>query len=124
MILKDFQHFINHLHHDFFCYGCDEGRNGYLIKIRRKLSIGIIIMEEACVGCMSLLDSIRLFSIPFAQVCSHEGLIIWAISPGDYYEHQSLVDNNKPFLPMFRKRDSHINRKYRQQMLLLKRTTH
>ena len=42
---------------------------------------------------MSLLDSIRLFSIPFAQVSSHEGFNIWAISPEDYYEHKDLFDN-------------------------------
>ena len=23
--------------HDFLCYGCDEGRNGYVINIRRRL---------------------------------------------------------------------------------------
>jgi hypothetical protein len=34
--------------HDFICYGCDEGRNGYLIHVRRKLSDGVIIKEEAC----------------------------------------------------------------------------
>ena len=50
--------------HDFLCYGCDEGRNGFVINIRRKLG-DIELHEQACRGCMRFLDSIRLFSIPF-----------------------------------------------------------
>ena len=64
--------------HDFLCYGCDEGRNGYVINIRRKLG-DIELYEQACCGCMMFLDSIRLFSIPFVQLYSHKGCIRWAI---------------------------------------------
>jgi hypothetical protein len=53
--------------HDCLCYGCDEGRNGYVINIRRKLG-NIELGEQACCGCMRFLDSIRLFSIPFVQL--------------------------------------------------------
>jgi hypothetical protein len=52
--------------HDFLCYGCDEGRNGYVINVRRKLG-DVQVHEYACSGCMKFLDSIRLFSIPFVQ---------------------------------------------------------
>src|SRR5215467_10789467 len=75
--------------HDFLCYGCDEGRNGYVINIRRKLG-GIELYEQACRGCMMFLDSIRLFSIPFVQLYSHKGCIRWAISLSDFSEHKTL----------------------------------
>lgn len=73
------------------CYGCDEGRDRYVITVRRKLH-DIVVREQACVGCMKFLDSVRLFSIPFVQIYSHKGNILWAISPQDYYEHQKLFD--------------------------------
>jgi hypothetical protein len=57
--------------HDFLCYGCDEGRNGYIINRRRKLG-DIELQEQACRGCMRFLDCIRLFSIPFVQLESHK----------------------------------------------------
>jgi len=75
--------------HDFLCYGCDEGRNGYVINIRRKLG-DIELYEQACRGCMMFLDSIRLFSIPFVQLYSHKGCIRWAISISDFVEYKTL----------------------------------
>jgi len=75
--------------HDFLCYGCDEGRNGYVINIRRKLGDSELD-EQACRGCMRFLDSIRLFSIPFVQLSSHKGCIRWAISLSDFVEHKTL----------------------------------
>jgi hypothetical protein len=39
---------------------------------------------------MAILDSIRLFSIPFAQLDSHEGCIRWAIASSHFYEHRQL----------------------------------
>jgi hypothetical protein len=40
--------------HDFLCYGCDEGRDGYVINIRGKLG-DIELDEQACRGCMKFL---------------------------------------------------------------------
>lgn len=87
--------------HDFLCYGCDQGRNGYVINVKRKLG-DIEVQEEACSGCMAFLDSIRLFSIPFAQLDSHEGCIRWAIASSDYYEHRQLF-TFAPFIDTYHK---------------------
>jgi hypothetical protein len=76
--------------HDFLCYGCDEGRDGYVINVKRRLG-DIEVHEYACSGCMKSLDSIRLFSIPFVQLDSHEGSIIWAVSTSDFVEHRDLL---------------------------------
>jgi hypothetical protein len=59
-----------------------------VIIVKRKLG-DIEAQEEACSGCMAFLDSIRLFSIPFAQLDSHEGRI-GAIASSDYHEHSKL----------------------------------
>ncbi len=59
---------------DFLRYRCDEGPKGYVINVKRKLG-DIEVQEKACSGSITFLDSIRLFSIPFAQIDSHEGYI-------------------------------------------------
>jgi hypothetical protein len=92
--------------HDFLCYGCDEGRNGYVINIRRKLG-EIELDEQACRGCMRFLDSIRLFSIPFVQLGSHKGCTRWAISLSDFAEHKTLFTFDPTDIDTYR-RDGYI----------------
>lgn len=58
--------------------------------MKRRLFGGITLDELACQQCMKFLDSIRLFSIPFVQIDSHEGSIWCTISSTDYHQHSSL----------------------------------
>jgi hypothetical protein len=39
--------------HESMCYGCDEGRTGYVVKTRRKLG-DIVLREEACEDCLKI----------------------------------------------------------------------
>jgi hypothetical protein len=87
--------------HSDLCFGCTESRNGEVIVAGRSLDTGIfpgdhetkelIVMEIACNGsCMNFLKNLRQFTIPFAQVQSHEGSIEWAISRRNYERQKDL----------------------------------
>ncbi len=88
--------------HDFLCYRCDEGRKGDVINVKRKLG-DKEVKEKACSECMAFLDSIRLFSIPFAQIDSREGYVRWAVASSDYYEYKPLFSSSSPSVDTYHK---------------------
>lgn len=73
-----------------FCFGCDECRNGKIIK--RKLKFENKKYEEIiCTGCDKILNKIRKFMPNVIQEISHEGRIIWRISKKDYNEKNTYL---------------------------------
>lgn len=57
---------------------------------------------------MKLLNNIRLFSIPFAQLDSHEGCIRWTIPPSGFYEHRQLFTFSTSTGPDIYHRDGYV----------------
>lgn len=73
-----------------FCFGCDEGREGKIIKTGRFLNHRIYL-ELVCEGCKKYLELIRPVTIPFVQVDSHEGVILWRIERGDFADNEDIL---------------------------------
>jgi hypothetical protein len=69
-----------------FCFGCDEGRKGKLLRIPRRLGHETLI-EIVCEGCKKILDLLRPLTLPFVQTLSHEGSIFWRVALSDYQRH-------------------------------------
>ena len=69
-----------------FCFGCDEGRNGQVLRIPKRLA-GERFVEVVCEGCKKILDLLRPLTLPFVQTYSHEGTICWRVSLFDYRRH-------------------------------------
>jgi hypothetical protein len=69
-----------------FCFGCDEGRSGQVLRIPRRLA-GERFVEVVCEGCKKILDLLRPLTLPFVQTESHEGTICWRVSLSDYRRH-------------------------------------
>jgi hypothetical protein len=80
-----------------FCYGCDEGRRGRVLHPLRYVGLKAY-REVVCEGCFEVLAAIRPLLPPFAQVDSHEGVVVWRI-PRDPFERSGFLRKFRENVP-------------------------